>query len=110
MRIGTREDHLEGRDTETTYWQKAGSRVAYTTISGGPVEIPQTGFQTGRRGLLLRSFDEDGRTAVAWTQDGHTVVISGIRHLPGLALQPRRRAGRRPRSRGRRVRAPPPEG
>lgn len=79
VRIGTREDRLEGRDTQTTYWQKAGSRVAYTTISGRPVEIPQTGLQTGRRGLLLRSFDEDGRTAVAWNEDGHTVVISGIR-------------------------------
>ena len=79
VRIGTREDRLEGRDTETTYWQKAGSRVAYTTVSGGPVEIPQTGLQTGRRGLLLRGFDEDGRTAVAWNEDGHTVVISGIR-------------------------------
>lgn len=79
VRIGTREDRLEGRDIETTYWQKAGSLVAYTTISGGPVEIPQTGLQTGRRGLLLRGFDEDGRTAVAWDEDGHTVVISGIR-------------------------------
>lgn len=77
--IGTRQDDLEGRETRTTYWQKAGSRVAYTTVSGGPVEIPQTGRQTGRRGLLLRSFDEDGRTAVAWNEAGHTVVISGIR-------------------------------
>jgi hypothetical protein len=77
--IGTREDRLEGRGTLTTYWQKAGSLVAYTTVSGSPVAIPPTGRQTGRRGILLRSFDEDGRTAVAWTEDGHTVVISGIR-------------------------------
>lgn len=77
--IGTRRDELEGRETRTTYWQKAGSRVAHTTVAGSPVEIPQTGRQTGRRGLLLRSFDEDGRTAVAWNEDGHTVVISGIR-------------------------------
>ena len=77
--IGTRRDELEGRETRTTYWQKAGSRVAYTTVSGSPVQIPQTGRQTGRRGLLLRSFDEDGRTAVAWNEDGHTVVVSGIR-------------------------------
>ena len=55
--IGTRRDELEGRETRTTYWQKAGSRVAYTTVTGPPVEIPQTGRQTGRRGLLLRSFD-----------------------------------------------------
>ena len=77
--IGTRTDRLEGRDTTTTFWEKAGSRLAYTTVSGDPVEIPQTGRQTGRAGVLLRSFDEDGRTAVAWTENGHTVVISGIR-------------------------------
>ena len=32
--IGTREDRLEGRDIHTTYWQKAGSLVAQTTVSG----------------------------------------------------------------------------
>ena len=77
--IGTREDRLEGRDTRTTYWQKAGSLVAHTTVSGAPVAIPETGRRTGRRGVLLRSFDEDGRTAVAWNENDHTVVISGIR-------------------------------
>lgn len=77
--IGTREDRLEGREVHTTYWQKAGSLVAQTTVSGAPVAIPQSGFQTGRQGVLLRSFDEDGRTAVAWNENGHTVVISGIR-------------------------------
>ncbi len=77
--IGSRQDRLEGRDTLTVFWEKAGARVGYTTVSGSPVQIPRTGRQTGRRGVLLRSFDDDGRTAVAWTENGHTAVISGIR-------------------------------
>lgn len=97
--IGTRTDRLEGRDTTTTFWEKAGSRLAYTTVSGDPVQIPQTGRQTGRAGVLLRSFDEDGRTAVAWTENGHTVVISGIRisraSLYNLAGGPARAAASR---------------
>jgi len=77
--IGARQDRLEGRDTVTVFWEKSGVRVGYTTVSGPPVRIPRTGRQTGRRGVLLRSFDDDGRTAVAWTENGHTAVISGIR-------------------------------
>ncbi len=79
MPIGSRQDRLEGRETLTVFWEKAGVRVGYTTVSGPPVRIPRTGRQTGRRGVLLRSFDDDGRTAVAWTENGHTAVISGIR-------------------------------
>lgn len=77
--IGSRRDRVEGRDTVTVFWEKAGVRVGYTTVSGAPVTVPRTGRQTGRRGVLLRSFDDDGRTAVAWNENGHTAVISGIR-------------------------------
>ena len=60
-------------------------------------------------GVLLRSFDEDGRTAVAWTENGHTAVISGIRisraALYNLAGGPRRPDGSRIR-----LSTPLPEG
>lgn len=73
---GGRVDVVEGRRAVTTFWERAGRRVAYTRVAGDPVEAPEGARRTGRRGVLLRSFDADGRVAVAWTEGGHTAVIS----------------------------------
>ena len=75
---GAREDVLEGRDTATVFWERAGRRIAHTRISGAPVDVPDDPRRTGRRGVLLRSLDLDGRTVVAWTESGSTSVISAI--------------------------------
>ncbi|CAN0493914.1 unnamed protein product [Phaeothamnion confervicola] len=75
---GSRADRVEGRDALTVFWDRAGRRIAYTTVSGSPVDAPDDARRTGRRGVLLRSFDRDGRTAVTWNENGHTAVISAI--------------------------------
>lgn len=73
---GAREDELEGRATLTVFWERNGRRVAYTRIDGEPVDPPDDARRTGRRGVLLRSVDVGGRTAVTWDENGHTAVIS----------------------------------
>lgn len=75
---GAREDSIEGRTATTVFWDRAGRRVAYTAVSGDPVDAPGDARRTGRRGVLLRSFDAGGRTAVTWDENGHTAVISAI--------------------------------
>ncbi|MGD9572303.1 MAG: hypothetical protein AB7V62_10485 [Thermoleophilia bacterium] len=75
---GARTDDVEGRTTTTVVWERAGRRIAHTTVSGDPVDAPADARRTGRRGVLLRSFESDGRTAVAWTANGHTEVISAV--------------------------------
>ena len=75
---GAREDRLEGRSISTVFWDRAGRRVAYSSVSGDPVGAPGDARRTGRRGVLLRSFDVGGRTAVTWNENGHTAVISAI--------------------------------
>jgi YD repeat-containing protein len=75
---GTRVDRVEGRLAATVFWDRLGRRVAYTTVSGSPVDAPGDARRTGRRGVLLRSFDRAGRTAVTWDENGHTAVISAI--------------------------------
>lgn len=75
---GAREDAIEGRTATTVFWDRAGKRVAHTAISGDPVDAPQDARRTGRRGVLLRSFDVGGRTVVTWDENGHTAVISAI--------------------------------
>jgi hypothetical protein len=76
--IGSRLDRVEGRRTATVFWQRQGRRIAYTRVEGDPVGPPPKSRRTGRRGTLLYSFDADGRTAVTWTDEGHTAVISAV--------------------------------
>lgn len=75
---GAREDALEGRTITTVFWDRAGRRIAYSSVSGDPVDAPGDARRTGRRGVLLRSFEVGGRTAVTWNENGHTAVISAI--------------------------------
>jgi hypothetical protein len=75
---GVREDRVEGRSTATVFWDRAGRRIAYTRVSGGPVDAPGESRRIGRRGVLLRSFGVAGRTGVTWNENGHTAVISAI--------------------------------
>lgn len=75
---GAREDRVEGRDALTVFWVRGGRRIAHTALSGGPVDPPDDTRRTGRRGVLLRSLDVGGRTAVTWDENGHTAVISAV--------------------------------
>jgi hypothetical protein len=76
--VGSREDRVEGRDAATAFWERAGRRVGQTVLSGPALDAPDGARRTGRRGILLYSIDVDGRTAVTWTEDGRTAVISSL--------------------------------
>jgi hypothetical protein len=75
--VGARRDTVEGVAVTTVFWGRAGRRVAHTVL---PQEAPPPSGtrRTGRRGVLLYSFDSGPRTAVTWTEGGRTSVISGI--------------------------------
>jgi hypothetical protein len=76
--VGSREDRVDGRDAATAIWERAGRRVGQTVLAGAPLGPPEGARRTGRRGILLYSLDVDGRTAVTWTEDGRTAVISSL--------------------------------
>jgi hypothetical protein len=76
--VGSREDRVDGRDAATAFWERAGRRVGQTVLSGPPLGPPDGARRTGRRGILLYSVEVDGRTAVTWTEDGRTAVISSL--------------------------------
>jgi hypothetical protein len=78
LATGGRVDDVEGRRVVTVVWERAGRRIAHSVVAGSPVDAPADARRTGRRGVLLRSFEADGRTAVVWTADGHTEVISAV--------------------------------
>jgi hypothetical protein len=75
---GAREDRLDGRSALTVVWERGGRRVAYTLIAGAPLGPPEGARRTGRRGVLLHSFEVGPRTAVTWGQEGGTAVISAV--------------------------------
>lgn len=76
--VGSRADTVEGRGLTTVFWGRQGRRVAVTVLPGDPAGPPPGARRTGRRGLLLHSFDAGPRTAVTWTEGGRTVVASSI--------------------------------
>lgn len=78
LATGARTDPVEGRVAATVAWERAGRRIAHTIVSGAPVDAPDGSRRTGRRGVLLRSFESDGRIAVTWDEGGSTHVISAI--------------------------------
>jgi hypothetical protein len=76
--VGARTDRVGGREALTVYWGRAGRLVAYTLLPGEPALPPEDARRTGRRGVLLYSFDAGARTVVTWLQDGRTAVVSAI--------------------------------
>jgi anti-sigma factor RsiW len=85
---GSRTDRLGNRDARTVFYVKGGRRLAYTIISTGLVRV-QRGTRTWiRKGRPWYSFDQDGRTVVAWEREGHMCVVSanGLRSRPLVEL------------------------
>ncbi|HSJ73906.1 MAG TPA: hypothetical protein VK904_06280 [Miltoncostaeaceae bacterium] len=75
--VGARADTIEGVAVATVFWGRAGRRVAHTVLPDG-APPPDGARRTGRRGVLLYSFDSGPRTAVTWTENGRTSVVSAI--------------------------------
>jgi hypothetical protein len=95
---GAREDRLDGRAAVTVIWQRGGRRMAHTVVSGAPLQPPEGARRTGRRGVLLHSFEAGPRIAVSWPQRRGTSVISAVGVSRGALYD---LAGGRPVDRGR---------
>jgi anti-sigma factor RsiW len=63
---GARSDSLDGRAMRTVFYERSGTRVAYTIVSGPPLD------SASRRWLLT-----SGRSGFVWVRGGHTCVVSG---------------------------------
>ncbi len=74
---GARRDRLDGRDAATVFYDKNGTRIGYTIVSGRALKTPASARTTVLNGVTLRSFTHDGRTVVTWLRAGHTCVLAG---------------------------------
>src|SRR5450755_502045 len=76
--VGLRSDRLDGRPTETIYYQRRDALVAYTIV-GSPALSPPSGLVTRLNGFELRAYSLAGRTVVTWQRAGHTCMLSAAR-------------------------------
>jgi anti-sigma factor RsiW len=82
---GARRDRLDGRNTATVFYDKQGTRIGYTIVSGRALRTPAGARTTVLNGVTLHSFTHGGRTAVTWLRAGHTCVLAGANvPLPDL--------------------------
>ena len=76
--VGERSDELDGRATNTVFYENAeGARIAYTIVSGDALDPPADGERSVVEGVELDAFAADGSPAVTWLRDGHTCVLAG---------------------------------
>lgn len=75
--VGARRDDVGGRATTTVFYEKDGRRIAYTIVSGEPLDPPDGARTTERGGVEFHRFRANGRPAVTWERQGHTCVLSG---------------------------------
>jgi hypothetical protein len=83
---GDRSDELDGRDTKTVFYERAGQRIGYTILSGDPIDPPAGANPSVQNGVRLSTATEDGRAIVTWLRDGRTCVLSG-KHVSAKDLR-----------------------
>jgi hypothetical protein len=90
-----RSDRFDGRTAVTVYYDRGGTRVAYTILSAPALRWPGTQTRSVH-GTEVQSFRRGNRWVVTWRRGNHTCVLSGsgvspqvlselaVRKLPGL--------------------------
>ncbi len=75
---GARRDTVDGRATETVYYEHQGHRIAYTVVDGEPLPIPDGAERVVHDGVevaLVRG--HDGERFAVFERGGRTCVLSG---------------------------------
>ena len=75
---GSRPDRVDGRATQTVYYEHEGHRIGYTVVSGGTLAIPEDAVRLRRNGVdvaLVR--DGSDEVYAMFERGGRTCVLSG---------------------------------
>jgi hypothetical protein len=76
--VGYRDDTLAGRETETVFYHHEGHTIAYTIVSGQPLETPDDGVSRQVNGMNVTALSDDhGHDIVVFERGGRTCVLSG---------------------------------
>jgi hypothetical protein len=85
--VGYRADTLADRQTETVFYHHEGHTIAYTIVSGTPLDSPDGAVSRRAGGMDLAELTDDhGHDIVVFERGGHTCVLSGhVEHRDTLA-------------------------
>ena len=76
--VGYREDTISDRETETVFYHHEGHTIAYTIVSGEPLEVPDDAVRRNIGGVDVAALrDGHGHDIVVFERGGHTCVLSG---------------------------------
>jgi anti-sigma factor RsiW len=81
---GVRTDRIGGRDAVTVFYEKQGREIAYTIVSGDPLDVPADASAARRQGTDLHALAFGGRQVVTWERLGYTCILSGDLDRPTL--------------------------
>lgn len=71
--VGERTDEIDGRRVRTVFYERRGTRIAYSIFAGEALDEPD-GRTVTAEGTRIRVFEDD---AVTWRRGDHTCVLSG---------------------------------
>src|SRR5688572_1694449 len=77
---GIRSDVLDGRATETVYYEHMGHRIAYTIVSGAALPVPADARVVKRDGLEIAVYHDPrhgGDDIAVFERNGRTCVLAG---------------------------------
>jgi hypothetical protein len=74
---GARTDSIDGRLAVTVFYEKGGEQIAYTIVSGDPLDVPDDAARVTREGTDVHVAEIDGRPVVTWERGGRTCILTG---------------------------------
>jgi hypothetical protein len=77
---GARRDRIDGRATDTVYYQHTHHRIGYTVLSGPAVALPAKGRRVVRDELTIQLYHDGPRTVAVFERAGRTCVLAGVVH------------------------------
>jgi anti-sigma factor RsiW len=79
--VGARRDTVDGRATDTVYYQHTHHRIGYTVLAGEPVAPPGRGRSVERGGVRVQLYRDGPRTVAVFERGGRTCVLAGVVHF-----------------------------
>jgi hypothetical protein len=84
---GRRADTVDGRRTETVFYQHTHHRIGYTVVDGAPLKPPAGAQRLVVNGLEIRAYKDGARDVITFRRSGHTCVLAGMVHRRSTLLK-----------------------
>jgi hypothetical protein len=84
---GARREVVEGRRTDTVYYEHTHHRIGYTVVSGKPLGLPMRGRRVERNGVVIQLYRDGPRTVAVFERGGRTCVLAGIVHFEDTLIR-----------------------